>query len=227
MAYNGGKGAAGVYQRLINLMPPHETYIEPFLGGGAVLLNKRPARRSIGLDLDAKALARWRGDEVPGLHLCQQDALTFLREYAFTGDELVYCDPPYLMETRSYQRRLYRCEMTVSQHKELLAILRDLPCAVIISGYFSLLYAEELAGWRTMTYQAIKRQGGMATECVWLNFPPPLELHDYRYLGSDFRERGRIKRKQDRWKARLLRMPELERMAVLAALSDLRAGGPI
>ena len=31
MNYPGGKG--GVYQRLINLMPPHEVYIETHLGG--------------------------------------------------------------------------------------------------------------------------------------------------------------------------------------------------
>lgn len=68
MVYDGGKGAAGVYQTLINLMPPYQTYIERFLDGGAVLLNKRPARRSIGLDLNAKVPACWRGDELPDLH---------------------------------------------------------------------------------------------------------------------------------------------------------------
>jgi site-specific DNA-adenine methylase len=32
MKYAGGKG--GIYQKYINLMPPHEVYIEAFLGGG-------------------------------------------------------------------------------------------------------------------------------------------------------------------------------------------------
>jgi DNA adenine methylase len=34
MGYPGGKSGAGVYQTIINLMPPHTVYIEPFLGGG-------------------------------------------------------------------------------------------------------------------------------------------------------------------------------------------------
>ncbi len=50
MSYPGGKGKC--YQRLINLMPPHETYIESHLGGGAVLRNKRPAKANIGIDAD-------------------------------------------------------------------------------------------------------------------------------------------------------------------------------
>jgi len=34
--------------------PPHEVYIEPFLGGGAIMRQKRPALLNIGLDLDAR-----------------------------------------------------------------------------------------------------------------------------------------------------------------------------
>jgi hypothetical protein len=45
MVYAGGKNGAGVYQTIINLMPPHDVYIEPFLGGGAIMRQKRPAVR--------------------------------------------------------------------------------------------------------------------------------------------------------------------------------------
>ncbi|MGJ8626091.1 MAG: hypothetical protein ACSHXB_03935 [Sulfitobacter sp.] len=41
MTYPGGKNGGGAYQRIINHMPPHRFYIEPFLGSGAVLRNKR------------------------------------------------------------------------------------------------------------------------------------------------------------------------------------------
>ena len=41
MPYPGGKGGAGVYQTIINGMPRHEVYVEPFLGGGAVMAAKR------------------------------------------------------------------------------------------------------------------------------------------------------------------------------------------
>ena len=59
-SYPGGKAGAGVYQKLINLMPQHSTYIEPFLGHGAVLLRKRPARLNIGVDLYDQAVQKVR-----------------------------------------------------------------------------------------------------------------------------------------------------------------------
>jgi hypothetical protein len=34
---------------------------------------------------------------------------------------------------------------------------------------------------------------------VWMNFPEPAELHDYRFLGEDYRERQDIKRQRERW----------------------------
>ena len=37
MRYPGGKGGAGVYQTIINNIPPHDTYIETHLGGGNIL----------------------------------------------------------------------------------------------------------------------------------------------------------------------------------------------
>lgn len=42
MSYPGGKGGAGVVQRIINLMPPHRVYLEPFLGGAAVMRARAP-----------------------------------------------------------------------------------------------------------------------------------------------------------------------------------------
>jgi len=71
------------------------------------------------------------------------------------------------------------------------------------------------------------RGGRLAEEVLWMNYPEPVTLHDYRYLGADFRERQRIKRKTQRWTRRLQEMPDVERYAMLAALeqlSDRRAG---
>ena len=36
MTYPGGKGGNGFYQKIINLIPPHDVYIETHLGGGAI-----------------------------------------------------------------------------------------------------------------------------------------------------------------------------------------------
>lgn len=58
MKYPGGKNGSGVYQRLISMMPPHDVYIELFLGSGAVMRRKKPADRiSIAYELNAKTIA--------------------------------------------------------------------------------------------------------------------------------------------------------------------------
>lgn len=218
---NGGKGGAGVYQQIINQIPPHRVYIEAFLGAGAVLRAKAPAAIAIGIDVDEQLIGRWAG--APGVTTICGDALAFLAGYAWRGDEFVYCDPPYLMSTRSSARPIYRHEFaTIEQHRALLTLLRTLPCAVAISGYWSPLYELELVGWRAITFQTVKHSGHVATEYLWMNYPEPLELHDYRYLGRSYRERERIKRKQQRWRARLRAMPALERYALLSVLTDLK-----
>ena len=142
MAYPGGKAQNGVYQRLINQMPPHSVYLEPFLGGGAVMRYKRPAARNIGLDLDGEALKLWTSNASANYELVQSNALAFLRDFDFEGGELVYCDPPYLHSTRT-KTKLYNHECSDDQHRELLDVLRSLSCMVMLSGYASTLYARK------------------------------------------------------------------------------------
>ena len=265
MSYPGGKSGAGVFQTLINLMPPHHVYIEPFLGGAAVMRLKRPAAVNVGIDLDraaleaamlpAKSLFRtveacpaentdprgrrspftvvgpellvWPlpapmtdddGRSTPVFQLRQGDGTEFLRNHRLPPSALVYADPPYLRSTRASAKKLYQFEMTDEQHAELLAVLKALKCRVMISGYSCTLYARELKEWNACAFQASTR-GKPAAEWVWYNYPRPVELHDYRYLGRDFREREQIKRMKQRWLAKLERMPALKRQALLAAIA--------
>jgi site-specific DNA-adenine methylase len=219
MHYQGGKG--GVFQKLINRRPPHEVYIETHLGGGAVMRNKRAARSNIGLEIDPEVVGMWTKVNPIGFELVHDDAINYLNNYRFTGKELVYCDPPYLRETRKNGERLYKYEYSCEQHIELLEVLKTLSCMVMISGYESSLYKESLKGWHTHSFRAVCHHG-VATEWLWMNYRNPVELHDYRYLGNTFRERERIKRKSERWVAKLQSMPILERQALLAAMHVLR-----
>lgn len=268
MAYPGGKAA--VVHKLINLMPPHSTYVEAFLGGGAVMRSKRPAAYNIGVDLDAEVISGWRGEnadtagrnagglaagdlvaspEVPipstsgtsaatrrrrsavpplvdppmgdRFRFLRGDALTFLASYPFEPDALIYCDPPYLLETLASGRQRYRREFSDAQHAELLSTIRELPCRVMVSGYWSELYARELSTWNAVHFEAMTRGGYTATEWVWFNFPEPAALHDYRFLGETFRERQDLKRQRERWIARLEAMSVLKKRMLLSALAHL------
>ncbi|MCC7360523.1 MAG: DNA adenine methylase [Anaerolineales bacterium] len=224
-AYTGGKGGPGVYQSIINQMPPHRVYIEAFLGAGSVLRAKRPAVATIGIERDAAVLLEhWKGTEVPNLTLLHANAIEWLAGHQWQGGELVYLDPPYLMETRRDQRGYYAHELSDADHAELLGVVKSLPCYVLISGYWSELYARELKDWRYTCFTTGTRGGGRATEWLWMNFPEPVELHDYRYLGRNFRERERIARQRRRWAARLARMSALQRQALLWAMQDAAGG---
>ena len=215
MNFPGGKG--GTYQKYINLMPPHEVYIESHLGSGAIMRYKRRARRNIGIEIDPEIMQIWRRRKEIDFELIHGDAIFFLKSYSFTGKELVYCDPPYLRETRKKYYPLYKYEYSLSQHIELLEVIKSLPCMVMISGYESPLYRKSLKEWHTHTFQATTHHG-MATEWIWMNYSTPAHLHDYRYLGDNFREREKIKLKLKRWTARFKSMPALERQALLSVL---------
>ena len=223
--YPGGKAASGVYQQIINQIPPHQVYIEPFLGGGAILRIKRPAPiANIGIDIDALPIADF-SDRIPNLQLIRANAIEWLSCQAYQPGTFIYLDPPYLLETRRQQRRIYRYELEASDHIAILDVITRLSgyCSIAISGYASSMYQEALYNWRMITFPAMTRGGKQATECLWMNYQEPLELHDYRFLGCNFRERERIKRKQNRWLNRLQTMPAGERYAMLSVIEQLRA----
>jgi len=227
MSYAGGKNGSGVYQRIINLMPPHSVYVEAFLGGGAIMRIKRPAAVNVGIEANRDVIETlWTPAPMPTLQVHHDDALNFLQSIwlaQFDADEvLIYADPPYLMSVRSCQQRIYQNEFhTEAEHSELLKILKRLPQKVMISGYDSPLYNRLLKGWRKEQFTGVTR-GGPRTETVWLNFPEPTELHDYRFLGDDRRERQDIKRQKDRWLAKLANMPAQRRYAMFAAIEDFK-----
>ncbi|PMU22120.1 DNA methylase [Pseudomonas sp. GP01-A8] len=207
MRYPGGKGKC--YQRLINLMPPHQTYIETHLGAGAVMRHKKTAARNIGVDIDPAVHQTWATLDVQGLELVQGDASRFLGGFEFEGSELIYADPPYVTETRR-RSKIYRFEYDLGQHEELLRTLSSAPCKVMISGYDNALYNETLQGWRKVTFMA-KTHTDLREECVWMNYAAPQELHDSRYLGDTFRERQTIARRHSRLRDRVNAMDPVER----------------
>lgn len=216
MRYPGGKGK--VYQRLISMMPPHRVYIESHLGGGAVMRHKRSAQINIGVDSDRSIIDRWREEGSTACRLVVADAADYLRRRHFEGDELVYCDPPYVPTTRR-RERVYRHDYTVEQHRELLGVLLELRCMVMISGYRCDLYDHLLRGWRRETFNAMSHVG-LRQEWVWMNYPEPVALHDASHLGGSFRGRQSVRRRHERWLNRFDALESAERAHLLTLLNQ-------
>jgi site-specific DNA-adenine methylase len=119
------------------------------------------------------------GNDGVAFQFQQGDGIAFLASYPFTSRELVYGDPPYLHHTRRRATR-YPCEMDDEEHAALLETIQALPCRVMISGYWSELYAQALKDWTAISFQAMTRSGRTATEWLWFNFSEVVALHDYR-----------------------------------------------
>jgi hypothetical protein len=228
MSYPGGKLGAGVYHAIINQIPPHRLYVEPFVGGGAILLKKRPAEQSIAYDLDQAAILRL-SEAVPlasdlfvKSRLLVGDGVEVLAATRFERDTFIYCDPPYL-QTAVLTRLRYEHILTTAQHARLLKAIKAQRCPVAISGYWSRLYAEELADWRHIRFPSMTRGGYPCEEWLWMNYPDPQitgQLHDYQYVGKNYREREKFRRQQKRWSTRLAKMTALQRMALMSVLEE-------
>jgi len=151
----GGKNGAGVFQTIINQIPPHALYIEAFVGSGAVLRNKRPATSTIVIDADADVAARWA--DVPDVIALHGDARSLIGIFADRGllspRVFIYCDPPYMRGTRRSAAPIYRHEMTDMDHAALLALLVQLPALVMLSGYRCPWYDAALSSWRRIDFK--------------------------------------------------------------------------
>jgi hypothetical protein len=72
--YFGSKATCGLRQPIIALMPPHDTYIETLLGGGAIMQRKAPAIESNGYPWARHLKRLLKGDTRQGRRAGQQAA---------------------------------------------------------------------------------------------------------------------------------------------------------
>lgn len=96
---------------------------------------------------------------------------------------------------------------------------------VAISSYPNEMYATELKNWRSITFQSTTRQG-QATEVLYMNYDEPKRLHDYTYLGEDFRQRELIKKKYNSMKGKISRLSPLEKEMLLEYIYRTYFNGP-
>lgn len=108
-------------------------------------------------------------DRLRGVMIESKPAIEIIKR--FDGPEtLHYVDPPYLAETRSRSPGVYTHELDEEGHHHLAKVLHAVKGAVVISGYPSRLYDEELfPGWERIARKANTNLKHPRTEVVWLN----------------------------------------------------------
>jgi len=161
----------------------------------------------------------------PIIYLICDDSLVFLKFklrslIPINMDKIsIYLDPPYLLSSRVSSVPIYVNEFSEKQHIALLNILSTFTnYHVIISSYRNDLYDSLLSNWSVFSFNSSNRVGSII-ETIYYNFSlDDVILHDYSFIGGDYRGRERIKLIRNRFLSKINSMSKLERESFLFSL---------
>lgn len=236
--YPGSKNIAGVPQRLINQVTPHDVFVSGCLGKCALMATKKPARTNYGIDVNMEVLRPyWDSLKRKDIQLVRDDFFKWIAQFNFSGVMaerwFIYLDPPYLKSACLSQVPLFKYEFTDEQHAQLIRWALDTtafsknthiainhpPC----KEYDALLSH----GWRKMEYEVTRHRGVVVLDALYMNYPEPEALHEYTYLGGDKIKRQAVKRKVQGYVEKFRNMEVLERNAILAEIeAQFKASTP-
>jgi DNA adenine methylase len=114
-------------------------------------------------------------DRLRRVEILSQPAIEAIQRFD-NPDALIYCDPPYLHETRDPNSRdVYGIEMSAKEHHELGEILKQCTSKVVVSGYPSELYEDVFGSWRRVEFDIANHAAGgrkksRKRETLWLNW---------------------------------------------------------
>lgn len=231
--YPGSKNASGIIPFLINNIPFHTRYFELCAGSAKLFQFKKRATANFLNDIDEDTafglydlpgnfplnvqwnyfLETWDirpGDTVTTMY----DQMKYLVYFPWLLDDFIYLDPPYPFDSRRSDRKIYRHEMTDSDHVQLLTAAQALGVNIMISTRANDLYTDMLKGWRCKSFNTVDR-GGAAVELIYMNYPEPELLHQYDYLGDGRTERQQIKRKRESFYEKVQDLDKYQRHALI------------
>lgn len=110
--YYGGKQR--IARRIVDLLPEHGHYVEPFFGGGSILFAKEPSAKETVNDLDGRIVNFWRmlrdrGDELEVLcGLTPHSAEELTGAFDVAEDSLEDARRVFVMLTQGRGARLFR-----------------------------------------------------------------------------------------------------------------------
>jgi len=144
---------------------------------GSVEKLKKRIKRNIG-----RIFAKSQNCEIT---VTNRNALDVLKEYCERGDKKTfgYLDPPYLDELISSKNPLYREVPSKDFHREMLSILQNAKCPILLSGYKAeetekdlyCQYLDKEHGWVCLKLgdfhkSSSGKKGSIGAEYVWLNY---------------------------------------------------------
>jgi len=123
------------------------------------------------------ALLQGVAQRLQGIIIDNESALDCMERFITkdtANETFVYCDPPYLPETRKSGD--YYHDMSLKDHKVLLQYLVNTPAMVCLSGYPNELYRDYLTGWECISFNVQahtskkkRAKEDQRTECLWRN----------------------------------------------------------
>lgn len=120
-------------------------------------------------------------ERLRGVQIENRPALELIERFNYEN-VLIYCDPPYMLNTRHGKQ--YRYEMDDKDHEELLLLLRKHKGAVLISGYDTELYQEMLGDWNRYVKTSYSQVRSKKLEVLWTNYNLPVKQMEFSDYGG-------------------------------------------
>jgi len=226
--YRGNKAFPKAYQEIVNLIPPHKIYVEPYCGSAGIYRHKKTTLKSFLNDLDPTVASVWNDNVMAHTvvtNLEAKESIQLVLDNCLQGvRKFFYLDPPYPKSSRRSSKDIYNFEMSDNDHIQLLKYLLQISSdanKIMISTYENEIYNKYLKDWSKYTFKTCVH-GKVAEEVLFFNYGYPTELHDYQYLGKDCWERQRINRKVSRIVKKLSGLPALERNKIINAVNNIQ-----
>ncbi|RDJ35540.1 MAG: DNA adenine methylase [Crenarchaeota archaeon] len=113
-------------------------------------------------------------ERLQGTFIFNKPAISVIKAFNYEN-ALVYCDPPYVPESRESKDAYDEMEMTTDDHIALAAALNNFKGKVILSGYPSTLYKRLYNEWRCVrkkvpNHSSQQKSKSIKVECIWMNY---------------------------------------------------------
>ena len=216
-SYVGNKNFSNVIHFLVNHLPLSSRYFSLFFGSGGLENSIYTASSKwICSEIDPNCK---KYEKPPQSMIEFSDYKDLIESFVFTRSDLIFADPPYILSSRSSDKKYYKFEFTTRDHIEFLNYMISINSNIMITHPECGLYSSFLHEWFSFPFSYMTR-GGIFKDCLYSNFSigSRVQLLSYDCLGHNFIDRQRIKRQRSNIVNKFKRLNPQIRFALLKAL---------